>query len=70
MLSKLHPLLFDYGDLDVINKLIAMATLPAQLCLRLLTEHLRSPLRSDMSKPRLMSPFHFRILFPCYGWHL
>lgn len=70
VLSELHLLLFDYRDLDVINKLIAMATLPAQLCLRSLPEPFHSPLRYDMSKPRLMFPFHFRRLFPRYGWYL
>lgn len=44
---------------------------PASLALpEVLTEHFHSPLRSDMSKPRLMCPFHFRRLFPHYGWHL
>lgn len=70
MLSELHLLLFHYGDLDVINKLTAMATLPAPLCLRPLPEPFHSPLRSDTSKPRLMFPFHFRRLFPHYRWHL
>lgn len=44
---------------------------PASLALpEVLTEHFHSPLRSDMSKPRIMCPFHFRRLFPHYGWHL
>lgn len=44
---------------------------PASLALpEVLTEHFHFPLRSDMSKPRLMCPFHFRRLFPHYGWHL
>lgn len=69
MLSELHLLLFHYGNLNVINNMIATAILPAWLSLRLLLQHFQSPLRSDMSKPRLMFSFHFR-LFPHYRRHL
>lgn len=64
MLSESRLLMFHYGDLDVIKKLIAMATLPGWLCQRSLPEHFYSSLRPDISKPRLMLPFRFRDHFP------